>query len=73
MLMLSITLHNIPEGLAVGVAFGALRNGLYSKEALLGAVSVAVGSGVAVSVAVGSGVAVSVGINTSVFKVPHHK
>ena len=45
MLMLSITLHNIPEGLAVGVAFGALRNGLYSKEALLGAVSVAVGIG----------------------------
>ena len=27
MLVLSITLHNIPEGLAVGVAFGALQNG----------------------------------------------
>ena len=26
MLILSITLHNIPEGLAVGVAFGALKN-----------------------------------------------
>ena len=26
MLVLSITLHNIPEGLAVGVAFGALFN-----------------------------------------------
>ena len=43
MLVLSITLHNIPEGLAVGVAFGALRFG--SPEALLGAVSVAVGIG----------------------------
>ena len=27
MLLLSITLHNIPEGLAVGVAFGALQGG----------------------------------------------
>ena len=43
MLILSITLHNIPEGLAVGVAFGALRFG--TPEALLGAVSVAVGIG----------------------------
>lgn len=43
MLILSITLHNIPEGLAVGVAFGALRDG--TPEALLGAVSVAVGIG----------------------------
>ena len=42
LLVLSITLHNIPEGLAVGVAFGALQNG-YSPEALMGAVSVAVG------------------------------
>lgn len=44
MLILSITLHNIPEGLAVGVAFGALKNG-YSNEALMGAVSVAIGIG----------------------------
>lgn len=43
MLILSITLHNIPEGLAVGVAFGALRFG--GPEGLLGAVSVAVGIG----------------------------
>lgn len=43
LLILSITLHNIPEGLAVGVAFGALRFG--TPEALLGAVSVAVGIG----------------------------
>ena len=45
MLTLSITLHNIPEGLAVGVAFGALASSGESKEALLGAVSVAVGIG----------------------------
>lgn len=44
MLILSITLHNIPEGLAVGVAFGALRQG-YSGEKLMGAISVAVGIG----------------------------
>lgn len=44
MLMLSITLHNIPEGLAVGVAFGALQSG-YSPENLMGAISVAVGIG----------------------------
>ena len=34
MLILSITLHNIPEGLAVGVAFGALQNVGYSMESL---------------------------------------
>lgn len=45
MLTLSITLHNIPEGLAVGVAFGALSQNGYSPEALLGAVSVAIGIG----------------------------
>ena len=45
MLMLSITLHNIPEGLAVGVAFGALQSGHYTTEELLGAVSIAVGIG----------------------------
>ena len=44
LLLLSITLHNIPEGLAIGVAFGSL--GLcYSQEAFWGAVSVAVGIG----------------------------
>lgn len=43
-LVLSITLHNIPEGLAVGVAFGALKNS-GGPEALLGAISVAVGIG----------------------------
>ncbi len=45
MLVLSITLHNIPEGLAVGVAFGALHIGGYTAEALMGAVTIAVGIG----------------------------
>ncbi len=45
MLILSITLHNIPEGLAVGVAFGALQGGGYTTESLMGAASVAVGIG----------------------------
>lgn len=45
MLVLSITLHNIPEGLAVGVAFGALQKGGYTAESLMGAVTVAVGIG----------------------------
>ena len=44
LLVLSITIHNIPEGLAVGVAFGALQRGC-SAESLMGAVSVAVGIG----------------------------
>ena len=45
MLVLSITLHNIPEGLAVGVAFGALQDGGYGIENLMAAISVAVGIG----------------------------
>lgn len=49
LLVLSITLHNIPEGLAVGVAFGALKNGGYTPEALMGAVTVAVGIGLQIS------------------------
>ena len=44
MLILSITLHNIPEGLAVGVAFGLLKEN-YSKSALMGAISIAIGIG----------------------------
>ena len=44
MLILAITLHNIPEGLAIGVAFGAVgRSG--STETLMGAVTIAVGIG----------------------------
>lgn len=45
MLVLSITLHNIPEGLAVGVAFGTLPNSSYSTESLMGAITIAVGIG----------------------------
>ncbi len=45
MLILSITLHNIPEGLAVGVAFGALKNGSCNTESLMGAISIAIGIG----------------------------
>ena len=45
MLVLSITLHNIPEGLAVGVAFGALQNGSHSPETLMGAITIAIGIG----------------------------
>lgn len=45
MLILSITLHNIPEGLAVGVAFGALQNSGGTMENFMGAVTIAVGIG----------------------------
>ena len=45
MLVLSITLHNIPEGLAVGVAFGALAGSSYSVESLMKAITIAVGIG----------------------------
>jgi len=45
MLVLSITLHNIPEGLAVGVAFGALHNGTHEAEGLMSAITIAVGIG----------------------------
>lgn len=44
MLVFSITLHNIPEGLAVGVAFGALGGG-FTTEKIMAAISVAVGIG----------------------------
>lgn len=44
MLVMSITLHNIPEGLAVGVAFGALHSG-GSTETLMGAATIALGIG----------------------------
>ncbi|MGE5677522.1 MAG: ZIP family metal transporter, partial [Pseudomonadota bacterium] len=44
LLVLAITLHNIPEGLAVGVAFGAIAAGLPSAE-LHGALALAIGIG----------------------------
>lgn len=45
LLVLAITLHNIPEGLAVGVAFGALASNLPSAT-LAGAVVLALGIGI---------------------------
>jgi len=45
LLVLAITLHNIPEGLAVGVAFGALAAGLPGAS-LTGAVALAIGIGI---------------------------
>ncbi|WP_316347163.1 ZIP family metal transporter [Desulfuromonas acetoxidans] len=45
LLCLAITLHNIPEGLAVGVAFGALAADLPSAS-LAGAIALAVGIGI---------------------------
>lgn len=44
LLILAITLHNIPEGLAVGVAFGALANNP-DTGLLAGAMALAVGIG----------------------------
>lgn len=41
----AITIHNIPEGLAVGVAFGALAGEGMTPLALMSAISVAVGIG----------------------------
>ncbi len=45
LLVMAITLHNIPEGLAVGVAFGALGSDLPSAS-LAGAVALALGIGI---------------------------
>lgn len=45
LLVLAITIHNIPEGLAVGVAFGALGSE-YPIATLGGAISLAVGIGI---------------------------
>ncbi|MCK3685754.1 ZIP family metal transporter [Maribellus sp. YY47] len=44
LLVLAITLHNIPEGLAVGVAFGALANNP-DAGMLAGAIALAIGIG----------------------------
>ena len=44
LLMLSITIHNIPEGLAVGVAFGAIAKG--DVAALMSAIILTIGIGI---------------------------
>ena len=45
LLVLAITLHNIPEGLAVGVAFGAVAAGAGTSATLTGAIALAIGIG----------------------------
>jgi len=45
LLVLAITLHNIPEGLAVGVAFGAVAAG-FESATLTGAIALAMGIGI---------------------------
>jgi Predicted divalent heavy-metal cations transporter len=45
LLILSVTLHNIPEGLAVGVAFGAVAAG-FSSATLPVAIALAIGIGI---------------------------
>ena len=45
LLISAITLHNIPEGLAVGVAFGAVAAGIPAAS-LAGAVALAIGIGI---------------------------
>ena len=48
LLVLAITLHNIPEGLAVGVLFGAAASGVdpTGTATILGAISLALGIGI---------------------------
>lgn len=45
MLVLAVTLHNIPEGMAVGLSFG-LAGQLNSQAALMSAVALAIGMGI---------------------------
>ncbi|MFN2381858.1 MAG: ZIP family metal transporter [Guyparkeria sp.] len=45
LLVLAITLHNIPEGLAIGVAFGALAHG-FDNASLGAAMALAIGIGI---------------------------
>jgi ZIP family zinc transporter len=45
LLILAITLHNIPEGLAVGVLFGAAANGM-PEASIAGAIALAFGIGI---------------------------
>ena len=46
LLVLAIALHNIPEGLAVGVAFGALGHGMDIGIEIGGAIALAIGMGI---------------------------
>ena len=45
LLVLAITLHNIPEGLSIGVAFGGIATG-NSQATFLGALGLAIGIGI---------------------------
>lgn len=45
LLVLAITLHNIPEGLAIGVAFGAVAAG-YPSATIAGALALSIGIGI---------------------------
>ena len=45
LLVLAITLHNIPEGLAIGVAIGAVASG-FPKTTITGAMALAIGIGI---------------------------
>ena len=45
LLVLAITLHNIPEGLAVGVLFGAAAEGMHGAS-IAGAIALAIGIGI---------------------------
>lgn len=46
LLFLAITIHNIPEGLAVGVGFGAVAAGISTDNTLLSAIGLALGIGI---------------------------
>ncbi len=46
LLVLAITLHNIPEGLAVGVAFGAAASGQLGVASVAGAIALAIDIGI---------------------------
>lgn len=45
LLFLAITIHNFPEGLAVGVTFGSLAGGNMTLAGLMGAIGLAIGIG----------------------------
>jgi ZIP family zinc transporter len=45
LLVLAITLHNLPEGMAIGFAFGAVASG-FPSATLTGAIALAIGIGI---------------------------